>query len=106
MLDSALQEADVEGQIKTLVMDIAVPKTNPEGTRENWSIAKGVGAAAAAVARAAAARAAGAVGNLKSKLAAGEGAGNGGGYEDMEDGGGWQNDAASEGASSAADWEE
>jgi hypothetical protein len=103
----------VEGQIKTLVMDVAVAKTDPEGTRKNWSIAKGVGAAAAAAAcaaaaRAAAARAAGAVGNLKSKLAAADGPGMGGGYEEMEVGGVAQgNDGGSEAeASSAADWEE
>lgn len=64
-----VQESDVEGQVKMLVLDQASGHKASDTTNKNWSLARGVTAAAAAAARAAASRAAGAVGNIKARMA-------------------------------------
>jgi hypothetical protein len=64
-----MQESDVEGHVKQLVIDAATGHKPTEATKQNWSLARGVTAAATAAARAAASRAAGAVGNMKARMA-------------------------------------
>jgi hypothetical protein len=110
----ATQEADVEGQVKQLVLDSAMGRQaqgNGTTTSRNWALARGMTAAAAAAARAAAARAAAAAGNLKTRMAesaAARAAAAAGGEDGMQ---GWQRYGAEgasdddDGASSARDWE-
>lgn len=100
----------MEGQVKLLVLDPATGHKHSDAASKNqWSLARGVTAAAAAAARAAASRAAGAVGNFKARMAeaSAANAAAGQGADWGEQGGGWQQyeDAASDDASSAPEWE-
>lgn len=99
----APQEADIEGQIKTLVLDVAAHKRPvAEEASKGWAVTRGLTAAIGGVARAAATRAAGVMGDMRSNRVAA-----------VEQGlpnptGGWQQQQMQDDDddnSAAADWE-
>jgi hypothetical protein len=102
-----LQESDVEGQVKLLVLDPNSAHKPTADPSKDWSLARGVTAAA----RAAASRAAGAVGNIKARMAEASAANAAAAAAEAEwrqQAAGWQpyqGDATSEDASSAPEWE-
>ena len=64
------QEADIEGLVKYLVLDVAAhKKPSGDGAPKGWTMARGITAAMGA-ARAAASRAAGAMGEMRSSRVA------------------------------------
>lgn len=87
----------MEGQVKQLVLEVGLTHKNSDATKQNWSLARGVTAAAAAAARAAASKAAGAVGNMRARMA--EVSAANAAAAAAEQGGGWQQYQGDEGAS-------
>lgn len=59
----------MEGHVKVMVIDDATGHKATQKTSQNWTIARGITAAAGAAARAAASRAAGAVSNVRTRMA-------------------------------------
>lgn len=102
LLCVCLQESDVEGHVKVLVIDAATGHKATTATQKNWTLARGITAAAGAAARAAASRAAGAVNNMKARMAEASAASAAAAAE----GGGWQQyQGDEEDGESQPDWE-
>lgn len=59
----------MEGHVKVMAIDAATGHKATQKTSQNWTLARGITAAAGTAARAAASRAAGAVSNVRTRMA-------------------------------------